>query len=134
MERNLKNGRNIFRVSLLRQFDGRMALEERRGSVPGVVRNSPDLIIENLWSQMKHLQYTKRATSIEEIMKMAQNFAMPSLLVPQKLYKSLIWHMQAVIDVQGAHIKYVMIHDQMKTMAFVNQWTSVNERKIFPPR
>ena len=56
----------------MRQFDGRMASEERRGSVPGVVRNSPDLIIENLWSQMKHLQYTKRATSIEGIMKMAQ--------------------------------------------------------------
>ena len=70
--------------------------------------NSPDLNpIENLWSQMKHLQRTKRATSKEAIKKIVRkvcNAIAPEYL--EKLYESLPRRMQAVIESGGAHMKY----------------------------
>ena len=62
--------------------------------------NSPDLnIIENVWSQMKHLQRTEQVTSVAGIKKIARKVwkaITPKFL--QKLYKSLPQCMQAVIE------------------------------------
>ena len=70
--------------------------------------NSPDLnIIENLWSQMKHLQRTEQATSKQGLKKIARrvwNAITPEYL--EKLYESLPRRMAAVIASKGAHTKY----------------------------
>ena len=70
--------------------------------------NSPDLNpIENLWSQMKHLQRHERATSIAGLKRIAQKVwdnITPAYL--QSLYESMPRRMQAVVDAQGGHTKY----------------------------
>ena len=70
--------------------------------------NSPDLNpIENLWSQVKHLQREERATSKEGIKKIAKKVwrqVTPEYL--ESLYQSMPRRMQAVVDVHGGHTKY----------------------------
>ena len=70
--------------------------------------NSPDLNpIENLWSQMKHLQRHERATLIAGLKRIAQKVwdnITPAYL--QSLYESMPRRMQAVVDAQGGHTKY----------------------------
>ena len=70
--------------------------------------NSPDLNpIENVWSQMKHMQRRERATSIDGIKKIAKKVwrqLSPDYL--EKLYESMPRRMQAVADAQGGHTKY----------------------------
>ena len=69
--------------------------------------NSPDLNpIENLWSQMKHLQRHEQATSIAGLKRIAQKVW--DNITPayhQSLYKSMPRRMQAVVDAQGGHKK-----------------------------
>ena len=70
--------------------------------------NSPDLNpIENLWSQMKHLQRNERATSAEGLKKIARKVwkaITPEYLV--SLYESMPRRIAAVIEAQGGHTKY----------------------------
>ena len=70
--------------------------------------NSPDLNpIENLWSEMKHLQRKERATSKEGIKKIARKVwkaVTPEYL--RQLYESMPRRMAAVIASQGGHTKY----------------------------
>ena len=70
--------------------------------------NSPDLNpIENLWSQMKHLQRHERATSIAGLKRIAQKvWNNITLAYLQSLYESMPRRMQAVVDAQGGHTKY----------------------------
>ena len=86
--------------------------------------NSPDLnIIENLWSQMKHLQRTEQATSKQGLKKIARrvwNAITPEYL--EKLYESLPRRMAVVIASKGAHTKYWCICNR-----FVLVKTSINE-------
>ena len=70
--------------------------------------NSPDLNpIENLWSQMKHMQRKERATSTDGLKKIARKVwrgITPEYL--QNLYQSMPRRMAAVIEAQGGHTKY----------------------------
>ena len=70
--------------------------------------NSPDVNpIENLWSQMKHLQRHERATSIAGLKKIAQKVwrgITPEYL--RQLYQSMPRRMQAIINARGAHTRY----------------------------
>ena len=64
-------------------------------------------MIENLWSEMKHLQRKERATSEEGIKKIAQKVwkaVTPEYL--RQLYESMPRRMAAVIASQGGHTKY----------------------------
>ena len=75
------------------------------GGWPG---NSPDLNpIENLWSQMKHMQRKERATSAEGLKRIARKvWKGVSSDYLKKLYESMPRRMQAVIDAEGGHTKY----------------------------
>ena len=70
--------------------------------------NSPDLNpIENLWSQMKHMQRKERATSAEGLKRIARKvWKGVSSDYLKKLYESMPRRMQAVIDAEGGHTKY----------------------------
>ena len=75
------------------------------GGWPG---NSPDLNpIENLWSQIKHLQRKERATLKDGIKNVANKVwraNTPECL--NSLYKSMARKMAAVILAGGGHTKY----------------------------
>jgi len=70
--------------------------------------NSPDLNpIENLWSQMKHLQRRERATSTAGLHRIARKVwrqVTPQYL--KSLYESMPRRMTAVIEARGGHTKY----------------------------
>ena len=93
--------------------------------------NSPDLNpIKNLWSEMKHLQRKKRATSIEGLKKIARKvWRQVSAKYLEKLYESLPRCMEAVIAAGGGHTKYWKKNiDEIVNVVWINElFLKVNE-------